>query len=76
MEAPVQYPGVGGPVGERTWDSGAMGPLYDTSQHTGGKMNHPAELWGGYWHERLMYVLYGEYWDYPEYMRPINGEWC
>ena len=39
-------------------------------------MNHPRELWGDAWWEALMYALYGEYWDYPEYMRPVNGGWC
>ena len=44
--------GIERPGGERPWDSGAMGPLYDAVRHT------------------------GDFLDYSEYMRPINGEWC
>jgi len=40
-----------GPGGERTWDSDAMGPLYDTPQHTEDYLEYPVYMRpiGGGW---------------------------
>jgi len=72
------YDNADGGGGERIAGVPRVGSLYDSPRHTGRKWNHPGELWEGAGLDMygLYTLLYGEYWDLPVYMRPINGGWC
>lgn len=61
--------------GDRFRSPSSSGSISDSAQHTGGYIEwfRPDGWW---W---LSGAFYGEadpYWDYPGYMKPVDGRWC